>query len=46
MKQGAGGVTIAADLSLLSTVLKWGRHARHFDIPDRLAIDARAALTS
>jgi len=25
----AGGVTIAADLSLLSAVLKWGRHGRH-----------------
>lgn len=44
MKQGAGGVTIAADLSFLSAVLKWGRHARHLDIPDRLAVDARASL--
>lgn len=42
---GAGGVTIAADLSFLSAVLKWGRHARHMDIPDRLALDARASLT-
>lgn len=25
---GAGGVTIAADLSYLSAVLKWARHAR------------------
>jgi len=41
---GAGGVTIAADLSFLSSVLKWGRHARHIDIPDRLALDARAGL--
>ena len=41
MKDGAGGVTIAADLSLLSAVLKWGRHARHLDIPDRLALEAR-----
>lgn len=44
MKQGAGGVTIAADLSFLSAVLKWGRHARHLDIPERLAVDARASL--
>lgn len=41
---GAGGVTIAGDLSFLSAVLKWGRHARHLDIPDRLALDARESL--
>jgi integrase len=41
---GAGGVTIAADLSYLSAVLKWGRHARQLDIPERLALDARAGL--
>ena len=41
---GAGGVTIAADLSFLSAVLKWGRHARQLDINDRLALDARASL--
>jgi len=43
-KAGAGGVTIAADLSYLSAVLKWGRHARHLDLPERLALDARASL--
>lgn len=42
--EGAGGVTIAADLSFLSAVLKWGRHARQLDINDRLALDARASL--
>lgn len=42
--EGAGGVTIAADLSFLSAVLKWGRHARHLDINDRLALDARDSL--
>ena len=41
---GAGGVTIAADLSYLSAVLKWGRHARQLDLPERLALDARASL--
>ena len=41
---GAGGVTIAGDLSFLSAVLKWGRHARQLDIPERLALDARAGL--
>lgn len=44
VKDGAGGVTIAADLSFLSAVLKWGRHARHLDINDRLALDARQSL--
>ena len=42
---GAGGVTIAADLSYLSAVLKWGRHARQLDLPERLALEARASLT-
>lgn len=41
---GAGGVTIAADLSFLSAVLKWGRHARQLDIPQRLALEARESL--
>lgn len=40
----AGGVTIAADLSYLSAVLKWARHARQIDVNDRLALDARASL--
>ncbi len=43
-KKGAGGVTIAADLSYLSSVIKWGRHARQLDLPERLALDARASL--
>lgn len=43
-KQGAGGVTIAADLSFLSAVLKWARHAKHWEVPERLALDARASL--
>lgn len=43
-KAGAGGVTIAGDLSTLSKVLSWGRHARQLDLPDRLALDARASL--
>jgi integrase len=41
---GAGGVTIAADLSFLSAVLKWGRHARQLDINERLALEARGSL--
>lgn len=42
---GAGGVTIAADLSYLSAILKWARHARQLDINERLALDARASLS-
>jgi len=44
LAEGAGGVTVAADLSFLSAVLKWARHARHLDIDDRLALEARASL--
>jgi integrase len=44
IEDGAGGVTIAADLSFLSAVLKWGRYARHFDINDKLAREAREGL--
>lgn len=44
MKDGAGGVTISGDLSFLSTVLRWGRHARQLDINDRLALEARESL--
>lgn len=43
-KAGAGGVTIAADLSFLSAVLKWARHARQLDVNDRLALEARESL--
>lgn len=41
---GAGGVTIAADLSFLSAVLKWGKHARQLDLPEKLALEARESL--
>lgn len=41
---GAGGVTIAADLSFLSAVLKWAKHARRLDINERLALEARESL--
>lgn len=44
VEAGAGGVTIAADLSYLSAVMKWGKHARHLDIPDHLPLEARASL--
>jgi integrase len=44
VNDGAGGVTIAADLSFLSAILKWGRHARQLDISERLALDARESL--
>ncbi|MBX3601127.1 MAG: site-specific integrase [Rubrivivax sp.] len=44
VKDGAGGTTIAADLSFLSSVLKWGRHVRRLDLPVHLAMDARRDL--
>jgi integrase len=44
LKAGAGGATVAGDLSFLSAVLNWGRHARHWDLPATLATDARAGL--
>lgn len=44
VSQGAGGVTIAADLSFLSAVLRWARHARRIDLPERLALEARESL--
>lgn len=44
IEAGAGGVTISADLSYLSAVLKWGRHSRRLDLNDRLGLDARASL--
>ncbi len=43
-KAGAGGVTIAADLSYLGAVLKWGRHVRRLDLRPELAKEARQAL--
>ena len=43
-ESGAGGVTIAGDLSFLSAILKWGKHARHLDLPHHLALEARASL--
>lgn len=44
-EDGAGGVTIAGDLSFLSAVLKWGKHSRQLDLPERLALEARASLS-
>lgn len=44
VEAGARGVTIACDLSFLSSVLKWGRHARQLDINERLALEARSSL--
>lgn len=44
LEGGASGATVAQDLSFLSAVLRFARHARRIDIDDRLALDARAAL--
>lgn len=43
-KQGAGGVTIAADLSFLSAILKWARSSRNLDVPAHLPAEVRASL--
>ena len=42
--EGAGRVTVAADLSFLSAVLKWAKHSRRLDINDRLALEAKESL--
>lgn len=44
VREGVAGSTIAGDLSYLSSVLKWGRHSRHLDIPAGLAREERAGL--
>jgi len=43
---GAGGVTIAADLSFLGAIMKWGRHSRQLDLPTDLALNARRDLSA
>lgn len=46
LEAGAGGVTIAADLSFFGAILKWGKHSRRIDLPTELARDARRDLTA
>jgi integrase len=46
MEAGAGGVTIAADLSFFGTILKWGKHSRQMNLPTELTRDARQNLNS
>jgi integrase len=46
VEAGAGGVTIAADLSFFGAILKWGRHSRRMDLPTDLARDARRDLSA
>jgi len=43
---GAGGVTIAADLSFLGAILKWGKHSRQMDLPTHITTDARRDLAA
>jgi len=45
-KDGAGGVTIAADLSMLGTLYKYGRHALYLDINPDIPKTARADLNA
>jgi len=42
--EGAGGVTIAQDLSYLASVLDWARHTRRIDVDPETARDARRSL--
>ena len=44
--EGAGGVTIASDLSSLGSVLKFGRHAKKIDINPEITKSARADLSA
>lgn len=44
-KEGAGGVTIAADLSFLSTVLRWAAVVKNIAVDELAARRARSALT-
>lgn len=46
LKAGAGGVTVAADLSFFEAILKWGKHSRRMDLPTDLARDARRDLSA
>ncbi len=45
-KGGAGGVTLAGDLSAIGAILKWGRIVRKFDLPAHLVTEERAALAA
>lgn len=42
--EAIGGVTIAGDLSEISAVLGWAKHAKKYDVDDTIAKSARAAL--
>jgi len=44
IKQGAGGVTISADLSYMSALIKWARHSRRIDLSTTIVRDAREGL--
>jgi integrase len=42
--EGAGGVTIAADLSYLAVLLKWAKQVRYIHCRPEIATEARGAL--
>jgi integrase len=44
LEDGASGPTVAGDLSYMSAVLKWGRYARHLNLPADIALEARRGL--
>lgn len=45
LKEGAGGVTIAADLSFLSTVLRWAAAVKNIAVDELAARRARSTLS-
>jgi len=46
LSEGITGATLAGDLSILSSALKWASTVKQLDIPANIAADARAGLTS
>jgi integrase len=46
ISEGAGGVTIAGDLSALGTILKFGRHGKKIDLDTEITKSARADLSA
>ena len=46
LKDKVAGVSLAGEISALSSVLKWAKHAKRLDINPDIAKDARSALSA
>lgn len=46
LKDKVAGVTLAGEISALSSVLKWGKHAKRLSINPEIAKNARSALSA